>query len=248
MKVKNNKVVYTAIFGSRGSLIEPIFVPKNWDFICFTDRTDFVSDIWQIRNATIEYDDPTRNARMYKVLSHKYLSSYDISLWIDGNLSLLNSPDELIEKYLRQSNLAVFNHKYNKDSIDCIYKEAENLFRLYSIGRYKDDPIIIQRQIDKYRNEGYPKDNGLAVTQVLLRRHNKNDVIEMMNFWWWEIKNNSKRDQLSFNYAAWKTGFNFTYLPGDSRNNKWFKYFPHQKWSLIRKVTFHINYLLKFFR
>ena len=43
-----------------------------------------------------------------------------------------------------------------------------------------------------------------------------------MEDWWLEIKHNSRRDQLSFNYIAWKNNFNFKYLDGDSRKNKYF--------------------------
>ena len=127
--------------------------------------------------------------------------------------------------------------------MDCIYEEAENLLRLHSIGRHKDDPELIKKQVSGYKKEGYPKHNGLAVTQVLIRKHMEYDVIETMERWWNEIKNNSRRDQLSFNYAAWKTGLEFSYLPGDSRNNEWVDYLPHEKHSLKRRIK---NYFKKF--
>jgi hypothetical protein len=43
-----------------------------------------------------------------------------------------------------------------------------------------------------------------------------------MEDWWTEIKYNSKRDQLSFNYCAWKNGLKFNYMDGDSRDNEYF--------------------------
>jgi hypothetical protein len=43
-----------------------------------------------------------------------------------------------------------------------------------------------------------------------------------MERWWQEIKYNSKRDQLSFNYCMWKTEMLFNYFSGDSRDNKYF--------------------------
>ena len=48
------------------------------------------------------------------------------------------------------------------------------------------------------------------------------NVIKTMEDWWLEIKHNSRRDQLSFNYIAWKNNFNFEYLKGDSRKNEYF--------------------------
>ena len=43
-----------------------------------------------------------------------------------------------------------------------------------------------------------------------------------MEDWWTEIKYGSKRDQLSFNYVAWKNKTKFNYMDGDSRNNQYF--------------------------
>ena len=44
-----------------------------------------------------------------------------------------------------------------------------------------------------------------------------------MEKWWEEVKYGSKRDQLNFNYSAWKTDFNFTHIQSDIDNNPWFK-------------------------
>jgi hypothetical protein len=76
--------------------------------------------------------------------------------------------------------------------------------------------------MEKYHNEGYPQNNGLATTPIMVRNHNHSDVIKHNEDWWSEIKHNSKRDQLSFNYIAWKNQFNFVYLEGDSRSNEYF--------------------------
>ena len=89
-------------------------------------------------------------------------------------------------------------------------------------GNYKDNPILIKNQMEKYIKEQYPPNNSLAVTMQLLRRHNEKDCIKAMEQWWEEIKYGSKRDQLSFNYSLWKTNMSFNYFKGDSRNNKYF--------------------------
>ena len=76
--------------------------------------------------------------------------------------------------------------------------------------------------MNRYISEGYPKNNGLATNPIIVRNHNDSDAIAVMEDWWSEIKYNSKRDQLSFNYIVWKNQFNFVYLQGDSRNNEYF--------------------------
>ena len=76
--------------------------------------------------------------------------------------------------------------------------------------------------MERYISEGYPKNNGLTTNPIIVRNHNDSVVIKTMEDWWNEIKHNSKRDQLSFDYIAWKNEFNFVYLEGDSRDNDYF--------------------------
>jgi len=223
---KKDIVIYTAIFGEKDKLIKPKFVPKNCDFICFTD-SDFNSSIWKVKKVKPIFKDPVRNARMYKILPHKFLSEYNCSIWIDGNMIVKGDINELIEGYLSKYNLAIYDHKQLPDSRGCIYEEAEALIKMAKKGKYKDDPNIIRKQVEKYKKEGYPANNGLVSSMVILRRHNEPDVIKTMEDWWEEIKKHSRRDQLSFNYVAWKNKLNFVYLKGDSRNNKYFKHTPH---------------------
>jgi len=225
---KKDIVIYTAIFGEKDKLIKPKFVPKNCDFICFTD-SDFNSNVWKVKKVKPILKDAVRSARMYKILPHKFLSEYNYSIWIDGNMIVRGDVNELIKGYLSKYNLATYDHKQTSDSRGCIYEEAEALIEMAKRGKYKDDPNIIRKQIEKYKKEGYPSNNGLISSMVMLRRHNEPDVIKTMEDWWKEIKKYSRRDQLSFNYVAWKNKLNFVYLEGDSRDNKYFKHTLHQK-------------------
>ena len=99
------------------------------------------------------------------------------------------------------------------DPRDCIYDEKTILeFGKINIKEhtergmknYKDDPNLIQNQMMRYKSEGFPSNNGLVVQMEVLRRHNEKDVIESMELHWEELKHNSKREQLSFNYISGK--------------------------------------------
>ena len=217
------KVVYTAIFGSYDNLLEPKYIPEGWDFVCFTD-TDLKSDVWKVVKVPAVYNDPTRNARRYKLLPHKWFPEYDVSIWIDGNFGIQGDVNKAVEVYLANNNMAIFDHTKVWDNRDCIYQEAQAIFYLgqKNKGSYKDDPDVIKVQMEKYIAEGYPANNGLIVSGILFRRHNKQDVIDTMNLWWEEVKYNSKRDQLSFNYAAWRTGIQLYWLDHDIRENTYF--------------------------
>ena len=95
------------------------------------------------------------------------------------------------------------------DKRNCIYEEYKAIKRLWNKGNKKDDLVFITKQIHRYLNDNYPKNNGLISSGIIARRHNEDDCIKTMEHWWKEIDHWSKRDQLSFNYVAWKNDFNF---------------------------------------
>ena len=214
-------IIYTSVFGGYDDPTEQK-LPNGWDWKCFSEE-----------NSLSLYTDNTRNAKRFKVLPHRYLQDYEYSIFIDGNMKVVGNVNELVDKYLSDSNVAFFSHAQNAlDSRNCIYDEGRVILetgeRNYKLNpergkfTYKDNPTIITNQMERYMNMHYPKDNGLITGMVILRRHNEQDCIDTMEDWWTEIKYNSKRDQLSFNYIAWKNKLKFSYIQGDSRDNKYF--------------------------
>jgi hypothetical protein len=214
--------VYTAIYGDvDGLLPQPGF--PGVDYICFSDRPRKAAP-WEVRVLPSGNQDNNRAAKIFKILPHLYLPEYEWSIWIDGNYLIVGNIPQLISSLPPGVNMACFDHSQTVgDARNCIYKEYEKIIELGRItGRYKDSPDIMLRQIQKYRDEGFPAESGLISGGVLLRRHLEADVTGCMEKWWEEISEGSRRDQLSFNYAAWKQGFRFHYLEGNIRNNPWF--------------------------
>ena len=104
----------------------------------------------------------------------------------------------------------------------CLYDEQERC-----IDYNKDDPTRILQQVNRYHAEGYPRNNGLAECNVIVRRHNHPGVIKVMCDWWREIENGSRRDQISFPYVLWKNGMRYCQLNngiGNVRTDKRFVY------------------------
>ena len=215
------KVIYTTIIGKYDILEEPSFIPEGYDFICFTDqKINKPNSIWKIRQVLPLYKDNTRTARKYKILPHRFLPEYDISIWTDGNELVVGDINKLQEKYLKDKNMAIYNHMSCWDKRDCVYEEAKAIFNLGNQNNnWKDDPSIITKQMERYVNEQYPPNNGLIVSGVMFRKHNKKDVIDCMETWWTELKYGSRRDQLSFNYAAWKCNTQFNWINQDIRDD-----------------------------
>lgn len=210
-------VVYTAIFGDRDKLKEP---PKfaGVDYICFTDNKSLTSKIWKIVHNTGHDKNPAMSAKIYKILPHRFFQNYEYSLWVDGTHIPVVDIRYLIYKFLAKKDIAMFAHHKRK----CIYDEMEACIR-----GNKDKIHIVERQREKYKKEGYPTKNGLAVCTVILRRHNAPNVQKTMEDWWDEINSYSIRDQLSFNYVAYRNNLDYAVIPGNVYNNRFFKWTKH---------------------
>ena len=226
------KVIYTSIIGNYDVLEEPRFIPKGYDFICFTDQIiEKPNSVWKIKQVLPLYEDNTRTARKYKLLPHRFLPEYEISIWVDGNELVVGDVNKLQEKYLSNKSMAVYNHMSCWDKRNCVYQEAQAIFNLGNrdSNNWKDNPHIISNQINNYIKDGYPQNNGLIVSGVMFRKHNDPQIIKCMEFWWKELKKGSKRDQLSFNYSAWKTKTPFNWVNQDIRDDGYVLEVKHNK-------------------
>ena len=224
-------VVYTAIFGDYEDLLEPKVVNPNWDYICFTDNPNLTSNIWEIRLIDNLELDNVRNARVVKILPHKFLKEYDYSIWVDAGFQIIGDIEEYIIKYSTGKSMLGFIHS---DRV-CVYDEATAC-----INAKKDDEQIIENQISKYKKECFPEHFGLIETGVLFRKHHDNDLIKVMEDWYSEVINFSKRDQLSFPYVLWKNNFEMDKSREFYWKNSYFEHFFHQNFDSNDKIHIFI--------
>jgi len=212
--------VYTSIIGGKDTLKENQNT-TGAKFVAFMDKP-VESKIWEIRDSCKEFIDPVRNAKKPKILPHLYFPDAEYSLWIDGTIELKLPLDELINKYLKDTDIAMFKHPYR----DCLYDEA-----LACINFGLDNPDTILKQVKNYELEGYLPHRGLFEATVILRRHT-NEIRAFNEIWWDEIQWGSRRDQISLPYALHKTATDVTTMEGyvhDEGGNKYFSYERHLK-------------------
>ncbi|HPS57710.1 MAG TPA: DUF616 domain-containing protein [Spirochaetota bacterium] len=211
-------VVYTAISGNYDELIDPTYIDESFDYVCFSDSNQKYTGCWKIINFPDSNLDEVRKAKEMKILPHKFFPEYEYSIWIDGTVDIIGDVSKLIKVYNLPKFLC-FKHP----SRNCIYKEG-----VACILQAKDNYNIISIQLNRYRAEGYPENNGLIDGCILIRRHNDEHVIKVMNDWWGEIINFSRRDQLSFNYVSWKNKFKILTIENEnSRGNS--QYFINKR-------------------
>lgn len=215
-----NMVIYKAIFGQKDDLKSIAFKTPNCDYYCFTDNL-YNAD-WKIIKEEVPFlinKSPRFKARYFKVNSHLVFPQYKYSLWIDGQINLTSNIHELIS--LASSNHDIAMPKHPERS--CIYAEAA---ACKALG--KDNKVIIDKQIQRYEEDGFPKNMGLCASGIILRKHTKR-IKEFNETWWNEILNGSIRDQISLNYVLYKLNINWYELPSPWRKNKWYKLGKHRK-------------------
>jgi len=194
-------IVYTCITGGYDWLRDHAFMHPDWEYVCFSDNLsirNWNNTKWDIRPLRFGETDPVRNQRWHKLHPHVLFPEYGISLWVDGNVDILDAGvfDDVGRVVREKRSIAASNHPMR----DCLYDELDACIELR-----KDDIDVMKGQIDLMRRDGFPTHYGLFETNILFRRHGDATVKKAMEDWWW-VLNHSRRDQLSLTYVLWKNG------------------------------------------
>jgi len=214
---KNKRVIYTCITSGYDTIIEPKVITSGFDYICFTDNMAMESSVWEMRPLPKETEklSQVKKQRYVKINPHLLLSEYDVSIWVDGNVTIKSNLNEFVDKFL-STEYSIYVPKH--PSRDCIYAESKAVLAMK-----KDVNANVDPQIERYKKEGFPKNYGLLQSNIILRKHNDENCIKFMEQWFEELKNGSHRDQLSFNYVAWKNeDIKIFYLDKTIYKSQWF--------------------------
>lgn len=195
-------VAYTAITGDKDASRDDIKVFRDKDY------KKFVS--------------PVMNAKIFKVLPHKFLDC-DISIWIDGNIYLNVSADQLVEEFLGKADMAVMEHYHKKD----IYWEQ---MMLKSTFRHRTPWVIdeVNNQIKHYEQTNQiPAREEMVMGGLIIRRNN--DIVNRFNeAWWAEICRFSQRDQISLPVIIKKfPEMKINIIPGSIKKHPYWRYDDH---------------------
>lgn len=199
--VSNSRIaVYTSIFGEYDNVQEPLVIPDNCDFYIITDNEIKKESLWK-KISPKEFSDIDNmnniyKNRYFKMNPHKVFPNYEYSIYIDGNIKVITDLSELVNK-VGECGIAMHSHATR----DCITQEAKACNILG-----KESLDVINKQIEKYFQEGMPKGFGLLQASVIVREHNNYKCKKIMRDWWNEFNIGCKRDQISLPYVIWKNG------------------------------------------
>ena len=223
--MSKNICVYTCITGEYDDLHEIEKPEKGVDYYCFTNNKNLKSKTWKIVQIENEGLDNQRLSRKIKMLGEpSVLKKYEISVWMDASVIWDKSIVEFVEKYLNNGIFAAFRHHQRTTVKD----EAASCWRLR-----KDTKESITQALEFLEAEGFMDDVGLYEMTVFAKRHGNEVVKRTMKLWFETVRDHSKRDQLSFPYAIWKTKLNVNPIELSVWNNEWFHNAKHR---LTRKI------------
>lgn len=166
------------------------------DYLLFSD-TIKQHPLYEVRPFPYYNIDPTRMARFIKTHPRTVAPGYKVVVWIDGNIVIRGDLREEIDSF-RRSGCAIgaISHPLRNS----IYDEADAC-RLLG----KDEPTLIERQLARYRAHAFHS-QYLIESNVMMFSLDHPQLTEALSFWWGEIEQGSRRDQLSLPFAIEQSG------------------------------------------
>ncbi len=191
---KQKKIIYSAITGNYDKWDKPLphEIPEGWEYRMYSNNKNIKATHYIESHLS-----DVKLQRYLKTMPWDFFD-FDVCLWIDGNTTFDAKKIEELCKY----DFVTTQHPVR----DCIYDEAEACAKFH-----KDTPENLQRVVEKYRKEGFPEHTGLITSHAILRRNTKENK-DFCQKWWIEIRDNSHRDQMSFNYILWKNPIPIHYI------------------------------------
>jgi hypothetical protein len=203
------KVVYSVIIGDYDN-ISPFPFQEGFDYFLFSDviynNTNWtiipISELIKKENIS-----NLKMTRYVKLFPHLFFKDYELSIYFDASYIINGDLNELLLKVLNPSYDLYFLQHPVRNTI------FEEFLEVLNSKKETNESVI--RVKNRYIKENFPDNLGLTENCIIIRRHNKNNIIKLMEFWLKEIKNYSYRDQLSLSYAIWKLNMTFKiyYLP-----------------------------------
>ena len=246
MQTKKKKIlVFTCITDNYDSPTLNSKLQDGIDYYCFTDSIVSVHEGWKMRSlAGLDHLNKKDQNRFIKMHPRACLPSHDYSIYVDGYIEITGDLKHLInELALKEKLLFLYEHPFR----NCIYEEAETC-----IYESLDWIWRITKQMRIYSKKQYPQNNGLFENNIIIRK-NTDKLDPLMDRWWKEYCNQSKRDQLSLNYCTWELGEKISSLgPSDIREKGKYFYLSLSKRTrganllIIIRMYFH-RFILRLF-
>eukprot|EP00249_Psilotum_nudum_P011614 c23276_g1_i1 orf=267-1742(+) len=169
--------------------------------------------IWRlILLQNLPYDEPRRNGKVPKLLTHRIFPKTQYSIWIDGKMELLIDPLLILERYLWRGGykFAIARHKHHRS----IYEEADANKRRKRYARPLIDKhmeIYIHEGMEPWSEKKLPVPSDVPEGAIIIREHTRLTNL-FCCLWFNEVNRFTPRDQLSFGYVAYRLNGSFPFF------------------------------------
>lgn len=201
------KCFYTAIIGIPGKQCDTLGrvsqIP-GWDYICFTNQETPDSFGWKIVRVEYNGTEPALESKYYKWMSHKWLSDYDVTVWLDGYITPKLQKADTFEQWITTmyANQKLILHRPHADR-NCIWDECD------AVVKYKRDTA---ENVEKVRslltNSKMPHNWGLFDTNIIIKFQKNLELQDICSSIYTQLQTASVRDQLAVTHVYYKEKFN----------------------------------------
>lgn len=188
-------MIYTSLMGDYIPLAP--MIDLNVPCIAFCDQ-NYAATGWEVRVVHRPEPHPRLRAKYFKMHPHELFPDYDVSVWIDAGVIVLDKtfPNK-IAAWLKGAATVFFPHRQRRTV-------KEELAAHLVIPKYAGLPL--KEQVAHYTKQGFPDDVGLLECTVIARYHNDFRAVRLNEKWWTHNVRWSFADQLSLPYCIWQLG------------------------------------------
>ena len=216
-------LVYTCVFGGYDRVFPPRHTDRGLDHVIVTDDTGLRVKGWRTHAVPAAHFATPKAANLYyRALIHRELPGYDAALYVDGNIRLLGPSRDFIAAFVTSgAALGLYPHPLRTTVAD----EARACLQQAKLA----DPAAVQAERQFHAAEGFPDDQGLMESGILLKNHTAPGLDAAMALWWEQFERFGTRDQISLPYVLWKTGLPVQWHDHSFRDpNPYFGLYPHR--------------------
>jgi hypothetical protein len=218
----NSILIFTATFSAYDIVLPPIKKTPNADYVIITNDESMQVPGWTVKVVDVSNFSTDKEANLYyRALIHEILLGYDISIYVDGNIRILNDLTILINDFA-ESDADVSLHRHPQR--DFVYEELGAVIQK----KPKLNAVRLINEVEQYFADGLPEKARVIDTGVIFKKHASTEMKKTMSLWYETYSVTLTRDQLSFPYVIWKTGLNVKIMQQSlDGQNIYFRRYPH---------------------
>ncbi len=209
-----SRAVYTALIGRYEELLEqPVATDSHIEFICFTDDPNLASQTWRIVLVEPLFPgDPVRSSRALKIRGNPEIDTFAETLWIDNTVLLTADPNDILDEWLSEADLAIPTHSFRE--------KVDDEFAVVTSSALDDPARILEQRTHYARYSPGALDAPVLWTGIIARRQSP-EVSLTMQLWLDHVLRYSRRDQLSVGVALRSANHPVTTIDADNLRSQW---------------------------